>query len=139
MDGTQESPKLESAQNVSQLGGISPRKICKCGGRKSKLSQMCVNCFQKIINKKREEKVISIRNDESKSWRTRYIKYINTKHWKELRSRKRESVGNKCESCQSESILHVHHLKYKNWIDVQLEDLRVLCENCHKKEHQNKN
>ena len=69
-----------------------------------------------------------------------YKLYLKSEWWFNLRERKINSVGGKCEVCQSKTKLQVHHLKY--WIDNEsvfykenLVDLKCLCDSCHRKEH----
>lgn len=69
------------------------------------------------------------------SLKHRYNRYLGSTHWTVTRHKKRYSVGNKCEKCSSTRELHVHHINYKLLYDVTMEDLMVLCEECHKKEH----
>lgn len=64
-----------------------------------------------------------------------YGQYLLTEHWKTLRKRKMSAAGWKCERCQSKTSLQVHHLRYRNWFDVGLEDLRCLCRVCHERAH----
>lgn len=59
--------------------------------------------------------------------------------WKQKRLKILKRDGHVCTKCgDKDSILHVHHLKYKRggyiW-EVEDEDLITLCEACHEKEH----
>lgn len=60
--------------------------------------------------------------------------YLKSDHWKQLRKKKLEA-DSKCEYCQSLKNLDVHHIRYKQLYDVELEDLKTLCRKCHKLEH----
>lgn len=62
------------------------------------------------------------------------VVYLNSEHWHNLRSRKLKKVDY-CECCGSHIRLDVHHLNYRNLIDVGLADLCVLCRGCHTKGH----
>lgn len=59
-----------------------------------------------------------------------YQQYLKSPHWlttrylKKLRARQ-------CGICAARHELHVHHLNYRNLVDVELSDLRVLCKRCH--------
>ncbi len=70
-------------------------------------------------------------NDKRDYYRKEYLK---SDHWRALKKRKL-SVNNNCERCQSKKSLDVHHLDYKNLYDVELTDLETLCRKCHLKEH----
>jgi len=61
--------------------------------------------------------------------------YLFSLHWKTLRAQKLESVGRKCADCGTSKKLQCHHLKYRSIFNVTLSDLQVLCEKCHRKEH----
>jgi hypothetical protein len=64
-----------------------------------------------------------------------YELFLESKWWRDLSRRKRRSVG-KCEVCGTTERLQSHHKFYReNWFDTQEGDLRVLCRQCHKKEH----
>lgn len=64
-----------------------------------------------------------------------YQVYLQSDHWKKLRSKKIERDGYRCQECGSQNKLEVHHLQYKNIYDVALDDLRVLCHLCHMLHH----
>lgn len=67
-----------------------------------------------------------------------YAKYLESNKWKRFRKSILISRGSMCEKCNAmgESvILHVHHLTYKNIFNERPEDVQILCEECHKKEH----
>ena len=63
-----------------------------------------------------------------------YQKYLLSPHWKMLRSKKLK-INKLCEKCDSDKKINIHHLRYRTWFNVKIEDLMTLCESCHKKEH----
>lgn len=67
-----------------------------------------------------------------------YKVYLQSGTWKRKRLLKLEQVGNSCENCgfRADKGLHVHHLTYERLGDELLEDLKVLCEDCHNDIHQ---
>lgn len=71
-----------------------------------------------------------------------YQDYLNSDHWKSLRGRKhrsvRRSLGGKlrCAICASTESIQTHHLFYRNLYDVELSDLRLLCDTCHQVAHE---
>ena len=74
--------------------------------------------------------------DYGKSMREWYREvYLNSEHWKNLRAQKLAEKGRKCEKCGSGTCIQIHHLNYRFIFDVQLCDLQVLCEACHKIAH----
>lgn len=65
----------------------------------------------------------------------RYREFLKSEFWKELSRRKRDLVG-KCEECGSTTNLQSHHHEYpKDWYETTLEQLQVLCRECHRKAH----
>jgi len=61
-----------------------------------------------------------------------YRKYLNSKHWQEV---KRKHKERKCEICESPYLLNLHHLKYNNLNKEKADDLATLCEFCHLASH----
>lgn len=71
-----------------------------------------------------------------------YHSYIESEEWKLKATRAKLLVGNKCENCCKSigSILNAgdldaHHINYVNLYYETKRDIRVLCRNCHSKEH----
>lgn len=61
-----------------------------------------------------------------------YQEYLKSEHWKLLRSKKYRSAKPKCAICGTDNTqLDVHHINYKNLLDVDTSDLRILCHGCH--------
>lgn len=64
-----------------------------------------------------------------------YGLFLDSDWWINLSRLKRRLVG-KCEKCGTTNLLQAHHVRYPDhWFDTELEDLRVLCRACHRKEH----
>lgn len=63
--------------------------------------------------------------------------YLRSTHWRDIRSVKLIKSGFRCSKCGVPMwrSLDVHHLTYKNIWHEKLEDLQVLCRECHQKEH----
>jgi DNA-directed RNA polymerase subunit RPC12/RpoP len=65
-----------------------------------------------------------------------YSEYLESIHWKTLRRKKLESARYRCERCGSSFKLQVHHRIYVGcWQRNTIEDLEVVCDYCHRKEH----
>lgn len=65
--------------------------------------------------------------------------FKNRKRWLELKSLKLLESNNKCEICYSNINPHVHHILRRSDnpnLTLDIENLMVLCESCHKKIHQ---
>jgi hypothetical protein len=71
--------------------------------------------------------------DDWKKWY--YNVYLKTEHWKIVRKIKHVIEGHKCQICSGKSDLRVHHNNYKNLWCERLNDLVVLCDDCHKRHH----
>lgn len=68
-----------------------------------------------------------------------YREFLKSDFWKEMSSMKRRMVG-RCERCPSTKRLQCHHRVYrKDWYDTRMEDLEVVCRDCHMVEHGLKN
>ena len=73
-----------------------------------------------------------------------YPEFLETLYWKAISAYKRYETDYKCELCKTgNKKLDVHHKNYKrhgyeHCEGVYHNDLIVLCENCHKKSHQEK-
>lgn len=58
--------------------------------------------------------------------------YLQSDHWKNLRLEKLASRNATCIRCGKQDPSNdVHHFIYRNLYDVELEDLAVLCRDCH--------
>lgn len=71
---------------------------------------------------------------EEKTFEQEYQEYINSVSWKHKREQKLKSVGYKCEECgitKWSAHLEVHHLNYDHFKHEWMEDLKVLCPDCH--------
>lgn len=66
-----------------------------------------------------------------------YYAYLQTEHWKLVRKTKIQSVDGKCQLCGSKDRLEVHHNSYEHLgkEEQYMNDLIVLCHDCHSKFH----
>lgn len=67
-----------------------------------------------------------------------YKDYLSTSYWKFVSYLVKKKAKNKCQLCNSNISLNVHHRTYehKGYEINYLEDLTVLCEKCHQKFHE---
>ncbi len=67
-----------------------------------------------------------------------YRQYLESDHWKQLRSRFWASKLHKrrCVVCGACAPLEVHHRSYRRIGQERLNDLMLLCRNCHKATHE---
>ncbi len=66
-----------------------------------------------------------------------YGEYLKSEQWGQLRKSKLKEVNYKCQLCNSNKELNVHHRTYERIFRESIEDLIVLCESCHRKFHKN--
>jgi len=70
-----------------------------------------------------------------------YESYLRSKKWASKKIEVFGLKGRKCQRCSSEERIHVHHASYERLGNEDiLNDLFVLCDNCHNEYHRrNKN
>ena len=64
-----------------------------------------------------------------------YQEYLQSDYWKLFASEAKERVGNRCQLCNSEGSLHVHHRTYERLGEELPDDVTVLCADCHARFH----
>jgi hypothetical protein len=61
----------------------------------------------------------------------RYPDYLQTPEWAERRRGALRRAGHACEACGGHGRLNVHHRTYERRGKEKIDDLRVLCDDCH--------
>lgn len=64
-----------------------------------------------------------------------YKSYLKSKEWFSVRESLFLIRGKRCERCLSTENIQVHHIHYRNIFREKLEDLMVVCKDCHRKIH----
>jgi hypothetical protein len=64
-----------------------------------------------------------------------YQDYIKSSKWKEKSEAAKKRAGYRCQVCNDENFLNVHHRTYENLGNENDNDLTVLCASCHEKFH----
>lgn len=64
-----------------------------------------------------------------------YKEYLQTDHWKNTRKKALYKANYRCQLCNDNKNLHVHHRTYENLGQETTQDLTVLCKPCHEKHH----
>lgn len=64
-----------------------------------------------------------------------YRGYLESEHWKRMRSAVLNRDRHRCRDCGSKGPLHVHHKTYKRIGRERMTDLVTLCEDCHAERH----
>ena len=68
-----------------------------------------------------------------------YRDYLKSDKWKDLARLARQQAGNRCQVCNSNHKLEVHHRQYpETWGTEPVSYLTVLCAACHKLFHASK-
>ena len=67
--------------------------------------------------------------------RTKYYDYLESERWRDKRKYKLREVDYQCERCGSAKNLEVHHVNYEHAGEEPMEDLVVLCRDCHREIH----
>lgn len=63
------------------------------------------------------------------------LAYMQTEQWKQLKQTRLMIAQYKCECCGSANRLHLHHVTYERLTQELIEDVVILCEECHSKLH----
>lgn len=72
----------------------------------------------------------------SRMRRREYAEFLRSPEWAAIRKAALARAGHACTKCHATSRLHVHHKNYHRFGGAELErDLTVLCEDCHRSEH----
>lgn len=114
--------------------------------RRQQIHEQQIKCYSDIFNDEKSSlynrlqalKFIFTYEDCEKLQKLSYEDFLNTKYWDLVRRYKLKRSGFKCELCNSNGkTLNVHHKTYDNhgMEHDNLEDLIVLCRNCHEKFH----
>ena len=113
--------------------------------RESFLTEQLLNPFciwGKILKQKRIEIVNTYTEEEIKRILTNrnfhidYSSFLLTPYWKTIKDIVKQKHNN-CQNCGSRYKLHIHHLTYEHhfYEHLYIDDLVVLCNKCHQKEH----
>lgn len=71
----------------------------------------------------------------SRNYKKIYHSYLNSKEWHDKRNTMLKYAEYKCCRCNETENLQVHHLNYNTIGNESLNDLEVVCNDCHKKIH----
>jgi hypothetical protein len=64
-----------------------------------------------------------------------YEEYLQTPHWKAKREEALKFWEYRCCLCYAEGPFHIHHRNYYHLFAEQMNDILVLCDDCHKRHH----
>lgn len=71
----------------------------------------------------------------AKSFKERYREYLQSEDWNRKRLSKLQEAGYRCQLCNRQDALNVHHRTYDRVFIELPEDLIALCSKCHEKFH----
>lgn len=64
-----------------------------------------------------------------------YREYLRSPEWRAIRAEKLRQAGNQCALCPNTKRLEVHHRTYDRLGKERPDDLIVLCDRCHRRQH----
>jgi hypothetical protein len=64
-----------------------------------------------------------------------YSDYLATERWRDFRKKLKRACAGRCEACVSQENLVAHHRTYETLGQESLEDVRLVCHECHDKIH----
>ena len=114
------------ARKQAHREAMSCRKAAKSSGKKPSKK------------KRRRSKERGILEPKRGFVRPEYRQYINSREWAAKRKEAFQYHGRKCSTCGSEHNLEVHHLTYQRLGREKMEDLQILCGDCHRIRHEDK-
>lgn len=68
-------------------------------------------------------------------WHMDYDMYLLTEHWVKIRRDALKRAGWRCQICNTDKGLNVHHRTYEHLWNEEISDLTVLCFACHSRHH----
>ena len=87
---------------------------------------------------KRKAKRRGKQQPQRKAYPGGYYAYIQSKAWAKKREQAFKRYGRKCGVCGRTENLQVHHRHYRTLFNERMEDLGILCGDCHANEHEDK-
>jgi 5-methylcytosine-specific restriction endonuclease McrA len=99
------------------------------------LCDVCEQGLHDRLDEERRALYSTVKRRQTELHNMDYPLYLQTREWKAKRNRKLIQAGNRCELCPRTQRLEVHHSTYERRGYELLEDLVVLCKNCHQIHH----
>lgn len=103
-------------------------------------SPICSKETKQIVKKYSHKEVVVKKDLGGKkfgNWdRSKYKEYLQSDKWRTFKNKLKRLRGNRCEVCQAPNkILDGHHLTYIRLYNERLDDVQLLCRECHEKVH----
>ena len=86
---------------------------------------------RQMTEKEEIEKLIEVRMNEKLPWREVYRLYMTSKFWKRIKRERLIKDNFQCVLCGEKKTLQLDHLRYTMMGSETLDDLRILCKQCH--------
>jgi ribonuclease HI len=137
----------ETKSIISEFKKVKFIKVKGHSGHKfnemtDKLAKMGANDESVQWNKIKKSTVSKVKHKKRirkrRPTKEEYKKYLNSKHWKNVKERYNKSKLNKgcCIMCGRKNKLNLHHKTYKRFGKERLSDLVYLCSYCHTDIHE---
>jgi hypothetical protein len=125
--------KVHRKSNYKLLAGKKPKEI----EERRKCNATTIHGYWCDNDAVAHEKYCLDHLDFTKYKAPKYKEYIKSNRWKKfIAPRAREAAGQKCQLCNQNGKLHVHHRHYDNLgFETYPKDLTVLCGVCHNNFH----
>jgi len=149
--------------NTITKSGSPAEELCRHYGKRSALKILNSPRFIKLVDIRIRQKIIqnisliskghhnqqykqktkptlrSKSKPKQKNRRRIYRDYLKSSAWKRKRKQALKFHGSYCHHCKSEENLHVHHTTYTHIFNEHMEELRILCADCHRMVHMSAN
>ncbi len=103
--------------------------------------RICQECEQERWSQNKESEMLRLKREaiqrtSLEEFKTMpYYDYLQTPEWQKTRNRALRRANYRCQVCNGNENLHVHHRTYVNRGNEKPEDLIVLCKDCHQIYH----
>lgn len=91
--------------------------------------------YRVSLKKAKKKNRAKPKNKKEPHWKDKYLEYLKSKEWKAIRVKLFQLRGRKCEECDATRFLQIHHKTYIRLYHEKMDDLQILCRECHKAEH----
>ena len=88
-----------------------------------------------VIPKYYNEEISTLERTDYCEYKQAYLNYLESDQWHTIRNIVLMRAKHKCEKCGSREHLQTHHLNYNTVFNESLNDLILLCRNCHSRFH----
>lgn len=145
-------PKIELRKRTFSNGSIHYLNQClKCGhpvgeaiskwkikdiNKINDFDEELLKYWDKLINNLFQQKREEDKKQQKKEFDEWYSEYLQSDKWKQKREMVLKRENYFCQGCRINEALIVHHMTYQHVGDELLFELIALCEDCHKRCHE---